>query len=171
MCGQLLTALRTDAFRRSRNACLALVTAILSLALCATAFAASSSMALHGPNSNLLGTSFKYTASGVAGGPANFVYGWEAPAGVPCAGTYGVESERSGIFLFVSRAVSKNARYSLTVNFLARNTESHRFCAYLVNKSTHKTYAHAGAFWTNHRASTAPTTAGLQPTPVASGQR
>jgi hypothetical protein len=159
--------------RRAARLLLApLAVAALALTLAAPALAAGGSITLNGPSSNLYGTPFKYTASGVAKGPANYVYGWEASYSVPCASTYGAESKREAIYLFVSKSVRRNAHFSLIVDFFAQNLEKHRFCAYLVNKATHKTYAHAAASWSNHAASTttpSTTTGGLQPTMVGQG--
>jgi hypothetical protein len=159
--------------RLVRYSIVSAVVAATALVLSTGALAAGSSIVLRGPHVNKFGTAFKYTASGSASGPANFVWGWEAPYGTMCASKYSAESKRPGIFLFVNKSVAKNARFSITINFLARNLERHRFCAYVVNKASRKTFAHAETTWTNTSSGTAPTgpsQGGLEPTGVGSGQ-
>lgn len=133
------------------------------------AFASSSSITLVGPHTNVFNTSFHYVASGNARGPANHVWGWEAPIAPSCASTYKSESKRTSKFLFTTKSVSKNKHFSLLINFHANNTASHRFCAYLINSKTGKTYAHAEATWTNVPAGSTPVSGTLQPTPVGEG--
>ncbi len=135
--------------------------ACATLTFSASALAAGSSIALKGPHMNLYGTSFHYTASGHARSSANYVYGWEVPYTPTCASTYKAESKRGETFLFVSKSIAKGKRFSLVINFLARNTERHRFCIYVINKASGKTLARAQTTWTNY--------APLEPTGIGSG--
>ncbi len=154
----------------TRLAAVLCAAAVLALGLSSSALAAGSSIALHGPHSNLYGSSFQYTMSGKAGGAANYVWGWEVPYAAKCASKYSSESTRPSTFLFVNRPVSRNARFSIIVHFLARNVERHRFCAYLTNKSSHKTFAHAETTWTNRASTTPSSPGGLQPSSVGGGE-
>ncbi len=161
--------------RRARICVGLLVAAALALASASDALAASSTISLKGPHTNVFGTAFHYTASGFAAARANYVYGWEAPYSAKCATSLGAERKRSSIALFTSKSVSKNKHFSLLVRFFARNTERHRFCAYLVNKASGKTFARAEATWQNVAATpsnptTPPSTTSLQPAPVGQGQ-
>jgi hypothetical protein len=158
--------------RRPARLCAVLsVAVVFALALSSSAVAAGSSIGLHGPHSNLFGSSFQYTMFGTAKGAANYVYGWEVPYAGSCAGKYTAESTRPSIFLFVSRSVAKNAPFSIVVHFSARNVERHRFCAYLINKGSRKTLAHAETTWRNYAGSTTPSSpSALAPAPVGSGQ-
>jgi hypothetical protein len=157
----------------SRSARCAAVFAAISLAALAgamDALAASSSIALKGPHTNVFGTSFHYVASGSARGAANRVYGWEVPSTPACASSYSGERKRASKFLFTNQSVTTGKHFSITINFSARNTESHRFCTYLINSRTGKTYAHAEATWTNIPAGSTPVSGTLRPTPVGEGQ-
>ncbi len=153
--------------RMLAGSCCLLGAAAILAGTSSSALAASSSIALNGPHTNVYGSSFKYIASGAAKGPANHVWGWEVAYTASCASTYKTEASRGGTFLFVSQAVTRNHHFSVTINFSARNTEKHRFCAYLTNKGSGKTYAHASTTWTNVAAGTG---GSVQPAPVGSGQ-
>ena len=146
----------------------------LLLGASASALAAGSSLTLRGPHVNTFGTSFQYTASGATHGGANYAYGWESPFSATCASTYKTESKRSGLALFVSKSLPKNKHFSFVIPFFARNTEQHRFCAYLINKGSGATFAHAATSWKNVPAGSSPSGSGsagsLKPTPVGSGQ-
>jgi len=144
--------------------------AALALGLATAALAAGSSLTLHGPNANVEGTPFQYTASGRTSGAANYIVAWEAPYAPSCASKYTVESKRSGIATFTSQTVAKH--FSLVIHFFARNLLKHRLCAYLINRSSHATFAYAEASWHNYAApktQTAPGSTALQPTEVGSG--
>ncbi len=149
----------------------------LLLASASGALAAGSSIKLEGPHLNLYGTSFHYTASGSAAGAADYLYGWEVPYTPKCAGTYKAEASRGQIALFVSKAVAKRRHFSIVIPFSARNTTQHRFCAYLINKASGHTVAHAETTWRNYAApsgpsspsSPAPSSGALQPTEVGVG--
>lgn len=146
---------------------------VLALGVSTNALAAGSSITLRGPHLNRLGTPFQYTASGFAGGSADYIYGWEAPYSTPCAGTYRAESKRRSIFVFVSRSIVRDKHFSIVIHFFARNTERHRFCAYVVSRSTGKTFAHAGPSWSNYAPGSGPNgpnSGTLQPTSVGGGQ-
>ncbi len=150
---------------------LALVAA-LALGAATAALAAGSSLTLHGPHANVEGTPFQYTASGRTGGSADYIVAWEAPYMPTCASKYTVESKRSGIFKFASQTVAKNKHFSLVIHFFAQNLLRHRLCAYVINKSSHATFAQAEASWQNHAApktQTTPSSTALQPTEVGSG--
>lgn len=145
----------------------------LALAMSSSALATGSSLTLRGPHVNTFGSSFHYVASGSAHGAANYMYGWEAPFRTTCATTYKAESKRSGLALFVSQSLARNKSFSIVIPFSARNTEQHRFCAYVVNRASGKTLAHAATSWKNIPAgSTAPGAGGgsLKPTGVSEGQ-
>ncbi len=157
---------RLGIFRTRYLVVLASVTA-LALGLASAALAAGNSLTLHGPHANVEGTPFQYTASGRTGGPANYIIAWEAPYTPSCAGKYTVESKRSGIFKFASQTVAKNKHFSVVIHFFAQNLLRHRLCAYVINKSSHATFAHAEASWQNHAAPSSSTA--LQPTEVGSG--
>jgi hypothetical protein len=146
--------------------------AALALGMSTAALAAGSSLTLHGPHANVEGTPFQYTASGRTGGPANYIVAWEAPYTPTCASKYTVESKRSGTFKFASQAIAKNKHFSTVIHFFAQNLLKHRLCAYVINKSSHATFAHAEASWQNYAApktQTAPGSSALQPTEVGSG--
>ncbi len=146
--------------------------AALALGLASTAFAAASSLTLHGPHANVEGTPFQYTASGRTGGSGNYIVAWEAPYTPTCAGKYTVEAKRSGIFKFASQTLAKNKRFSVVIRFFAQNLLKHRLCAYVINKSSHATFAHADASWQNYagpKTQTTPSSNALQPTEVGSG--
>jgi hypothetical protein len=159
---------------RLTRSCVVLVgTVALALGTSASALVVRSSLTLTGPHVNTFGTSFHYTASGSTHGAANFVYGWESPFSETCASTYKAESKHASLALFVSRALAKNKRFSFTIPFFARNTEQHRFCAYVIKKASGETFAHAATSWKNVPAgssATAPSAGGsLKPTPVGEG--
>jgi hypothetical protein len=155
-----------------------LISGLLALTGASDALAAGSSIKLRGPHLNLYGTSFHYTASGSASGRADHVYGWEVPYTPKCASTYKAESSRAQIALFVNKAVAKHKHFSIVIPFFARNTEQHRFCAYLVNKAGGSTLAHAETTWRNYSGSptspapntSAPGAGPLQPAEVGGGQ-
>lgn len=161
--------------QRTARACVvSLVAFIVGLGISASALAAGNSLTLRGPHVNTFGASFQYMASGSTHGGANYVYAWESPFGKSCASTYRTESKRSGLALFVSKALAKNTHFSFVIPFMARNTEQHRLCAYVVNRASGATFAHAAASWKNVPAGSSPTTSSpagsLKPTPVGSGQ-
>ena len=141
---------------------LAAATAI-GCTLGASALAAGTSIALKGPHENKYGTPFHYTASGRTSGSANYVYGWEVPYSPACASSYKSEVKRATKTLFVGKALARNKRFSFDVEFFARNIAQHRFCVYVVNKRTGKTFAHSEATWRN-------VASALQPAPVGSGE-
>ncbi len=150
-----------------------IATAVAFLSVSTPALASGTSITLHGPHTNLYNTSFQYTAAGVASGASNYVYGWEVPYSKSCATTYKSEAKRGSLFLFVSQPIAKRKHFSIIIHFHANNTEQHRFCAYVVNKSSGKTFAHAETTWKNYAAGSAPgaPAAGtLQPAPVGEGQ-
>ncbi|MGD0982485.1 MAG: hypothetical protein ABSA65_01550 [Acidimicrobiales bacterium] len=117
---------------------------------------AGSSLRLSGPTSNKMGSAFKYTISGTALSPADYVVAWEQfyPQ-EGCATTYAAESTRTflpdtyGLTLFENRSVSHN--YSIVEEFGADHLGKHGICAYLIDLTTGDTYAYAGQFWTNHK--------------------
>jgi hypothetical protein len=80
------------------------------------------------------------------------------------------------VTLWLSQAVGAHARYSLVARFGAAHAGVHGICAYLVNRRTGHTYAHAGGWWDNVAATegggptTAPSSGPLQPAPVGSGE-
>jgi hypothetical protein len=150
-------------------AALALATALALAASAGAQASPKSTLSLKGPSVNVFNTPFVYKASGNARGSANYIYGWEVAYSPSCASTYKGESARPGKAVFLSRTVSKNKHFSLTIPFFARNTEKHRFCAYLVSKGSGATLARAEASWTNVPAG-APPGGKLQPTPVGSGE-
>jgi hypothetical protein len=156
--------------RAARSAAVLAAISLTALVGAAGAFAASSSIALKGPHTNVFGTSFHYVASGTSHGPADRVWGWEVPITPSCAGTYSSETKRASKSLFTDQSVANNKRFAITINFHANNTTSHRFCAYLVNSRTGKTYAHTEATWTNVPAPSTPVSGTLKPEPVGEGQ-
>ncbi len=135
----------------------------------ASALAAGNSLTLQGPHANVEGTPFQYTASGRTGGSANYIVAWEAPYSPTCASKYTAESKRSGIFKFASQTVAKNKHFSVVIHFFAQNLLKHRLCTYVINKSSHATFAHAEASWQNYAAPNGPSSNALQPTEVGSG--
>lgn len=147
---------------RPRVFALALVVA-LGCSCGFAALAAGSSIRLKGPHANKYGTPFEYHASGRTSGSANYVYGWEVPYSPACASTYKSESKRSGKSLFVRRSLARNKPFSFVIEFFARNLTRHRFCAYVIDRSTGKTFARAETTWRNYAS-------GLQPAPVGSGE-
>jgi len=83
-----------------------------------------------------------------------------------------VQGARPSISTFVNRSTTKNKHFSLVIDFFARNLLKHRLCAYVINKSSRTTLAHAEATWQNFPAATtpsAPSSRTLQPTEVGSG--
>jgi hypothetical protein len=115
----------------------------------------SGTLTLSGPTANKLNTPFRYTISGSASGGANHVVAWEQYNELGgCADTYEAEKARSGsaayeISVFVNRAITANASYSLVASFDAVHPGTHGLCAYLTNGASGQTYAHAAAWWTN----------------------
>ena len=127
-----------------------------------------SSIKLTGPSSNKIGQSFAIKMSGYAAAPANrVVAGEQTSTAKVCAGKYTTEYPRNDYYPAFGDTVGKNKRFKgLTVAFSAQVPGKHALCAYVINSSTYKTYAHAEITWTNH-----PVTGGhLQPSPVGSGQ-
>ena len=131
--------------------------ALLVLAFSAVAYGAGNSLTLTGPRSNKLQTYFKYTIAGVAAGAADYVVAWEQlypRAG--CASTYAAESTRAflpatyAIALETASPVARGSTFSLVARFHAVNPGEHGICAYVISLETGETYAHAGAWWTNH---------------------
>jgi hypothetical protein len=162
-----------QAWRVARFGAVLFGVCVLALGLSASALAAGSSITLRGPHVNQFGTPFQYTASGATHGKANYIYGWEAPFSTACASTYKAESKRGGLAVFLSKSLAKNASFSIVVQFFARNTEQHRFCAYVVNRATGKTFAHAATSWKNVAAGSSPngsSSGSLKPTSVGEGQ-
>jgi hypothetical protein len=51
--------------------------------------------------------------------------------------------------VFLSSSVPANTSYSHVIHFYATNHGTHWLCTYLYSPATKKTYAHAGASWTN----------------------
>jgi hypothetical protein len=144
------------------------------------AYAADNSLKLSGAAKNTLGQNFNWTISGVAGGDANRVVAYEQfykRSG--CASTYLAERGRLSkssyaVTLWLSHAA--HGHYSVVAAFGADHAGVHGICAYLINRRTGQTYAHAGAWWDNVAATggdgstTAPSSGALQPAPVGSGQ-
>lgn len=135
----------------------AVVTAVLVLSTGGASAAAGSTMRVKGPVSNKIGTVFTEKVSGRAAGAANFVVAWEQfykEGG--CARTYAAESTRTflpgtyDLTLQVDQPVSRHAAYSIGMSFGAAHAGVHGVCAYLINLSTGKTYAHAARWWKNH---------------------
>jgi len=131
------------------------VPCVASGAAIRTSQSGGNSLKLSGPTSNKIGASFKYSISGTAVSPADYVVAWEQyypQAG--CASTYAAESTRAflpdtyGVTLFEDRSVSHT--YSMVEQFGADHVGKHGICAYLIDLATGDTYAHAGQFWTNH---------------------
>jgi hypothetical protein len=141
----------------------ALASALALSCLAGAGLAAASSIALKGPHVNKYGTPFHYTASGSTSGAANYVYAWEVPYSPACAHTYKAESKRRSKSLFVRKTLAKHKRFSFTIEFFARNVARHRFCAYVINRRTGRTLAHAETTWRNY-------TSALQPSPVGRGE-
>ncbi len=106
--------------------------------------------------------------SGYAAAPANrIVAGEQTSTAKTCAGKYTTEYPRNDYYPAFGDTVGKKKRFKgLTVAFSAQVPGKHALCAYVINSSTYKTYAHAEITWTNH-----PVTGGhLEPSPVGSGQ-
>jgi hypothetical protein len=151
--------MRTRILRRAIAASAALamliaVPAAMSQASTASSRSGGSSLNLNGPKTNKYGTDFRYTISGTASGPADYLVAWEQyypQSG--CASTYSAESARTflpdtyGLTLWLNRSVSGS--YSALAEFGAAHLGKHGMCAYLINLSTGDTYAFGGAFWTN----------------------
>jgi hypothetical protein len=148
-----------------------------------SAYAADNSLKLSGAAKNTLGQNFNWTISGFAGGGANRVVAYEQfykHAG--CASTYAAEKGRLSessyaVTLWLNRAVGQHGHYSLVAQFGAAHAGVHGICAYLINRVTGQTYAHAGGWWDNVAATgadgsttPAPSSGALQPAPVGSGQ-
>jgi len=134
----------------------------------AAANAAKSSIRLRGPKVNTLRARFQYAVYGGAAGRADHLKVWQAPFAPSCARTASGESRRAAAVLFADRAIARHRRFSLVLRLVARNTERHRLCAYLVNRRSGKTFARAEASWTNVAA--APPVAGpLRPAAVGRG--
>lgn len=121
-----------------------------------TAAAASYSLTVNGPTSNVMGANFTETISGDASGPANYVAAWEQfyqHSG--CAPTFAQESVRAfarrtwGLTPWLGSAVSAG-HYSLPARFGARNPGTHGMCAYLIDATTGTTYAYGSIWWNNH---------------------
>jgi hypothetical protein len=145
------------------------------------AYAASNSLKLSGAAQNTLGQNFNWTIRGFAGEDANRVVAYEQfykHSG--CASTYLAERARQSkpsyaVTLWLNQAA--HGHYSLVAEFGADHAGVHGICAYLINRSTGHTYAHAGGWWDNVAApegggsTTPPPSSGaLQPTPVGSGE-
>jgi hypothetical protein len=160
-----------------------LVAALALLAASSTAaYAASNSLELSGAAKNTLGQNFNWTIRGFAGGAANRVVAYEQfykKSG--CAETYLAERARVSkpsyaVTLWLNQAVGPHAHYSLVARFGADHTGVHGICAYLINRRTGDTYAHAGGWWDNVAATegggstTPPSSGSLQPAPVGSGE-
>jgi len=162
---------------------LILATALALLVASSTAaYAASNSLELSGAAKNTLGQDFNWTIRGFGGGDANRVVAYEQfykHSG--CASTYLGEKARLSkpsyaVTLWLNQAVGPHAHYSLVAQFGADHAGVHGICAYLINRRTGETYAHAGGWWDNVAATggdgstTAPSSGRLQPAPVGSGQ-
>jgi hypothetical protein len=103
-----------------------------------------------GPTKNKLGASFAETVRGSAQGAANYVISGEQlnPAG-GCAPTYAAESRRGDWTQWPTGTGPVHGSFSLVARFGARSAGTHGICAYLINRASRLTIAHAGLFWTN----------------------
>jgi hypothetical protein len=151
------TAKRSRLLTLPRLAIVASVAVMSTAGVMTSATAAGNSLQLSGPASNVMGQNFNYVISGDATGPANHIVAWEqVNKQSGCATTYAAESTRAilqpaglyGVYLWDNQAVA--GTYSVTARFGAAHLGVHGICAYLINLSTGVTYAHGGAFWTNH---------------------
>lgn len=121
------------------------VAAIAVVLVCAaTALAASSKVKVHAPKSVKIGTTYSVTTTGRASGKANFLVGFENG---PCKKTYAAEYNTYGTAA-VPLSTPVKGKFSKKLMFSAGSAGRHYFCAYLINRKTTKTYAHAHAHWT-----------------------
>ena len=122
-----------------------------------TASAATSTMHVSGPTSNVMHQNFNETITGFAASPANYVVAWEQfYKHTGCATTFAKESTRSffsgtwGLTPWLAQPVTAGRSYSALARFGAVNLGTHGMCTYLINLSTGTTYAHSAIWWTNH---------------------
>ena len=110
----------------------------------------SGSIHVKGSAKNAFHSHFKETVYGSAHGAANYVISGEQlnPAG-GCAAAYNVESAKVDWLQWPTGTGQVHGSFSLAARFFAKNHGKHGICSYLVNRTTHQTYAHAGLFWKN----------------------
>ena len=151
--------MRTVALRRAL--CLAAVAALLSGGIANAGVQSSTHhhkakhhanrIHIAGSTHNTFGSDFTERVFGHAKGKANYVDSSEiVNPSQGCAKSYKVESRRSDWSSWPDGGVgSVHGKFSLVAHFTAAIHGSHSFCSYLINSSTHKTFAHARQVWTN----------------------
>jgi hypothetical protein len=127
-----------------------------------------SSVKLTGAKTVTYGQSFTIKISGYAAAPANrIVAGEQTSTATSCATKYSSEAPRADYFSDYGDTVGKNHKFKGSLSFEAAHLGSKAICAYVVNTSNGKTYAHAQFTWTN----VANTPSGaLEPAPVGSAE-
>jgi len=134
----------------------ALLAALLALAACSVADAASSTISLKGPTANNANVAFTYTISGNTGQADFLVYYEQFNKLSGCSSTWAGEEARAlfdnnsyEITQPVTAPEHTNAKLSTAVSLFSRNPGVHGLCAYLISLANGNTYADASAWWTN----------------------
>ena len=105
---------------------------------------------VRGPTANASDVFFNETVFGCATGKANYVISGEQRArSGGCAHTYSAEAARRSFDQWPTGTGRVHATFSLVANFYSHVPGTHGICSYLVNRTTKRTYARAGRFWTN----------------------
>jgi hypothetical protein len=107
-------------------------------------------IAVHGPTANAANTFFNERVFGCATHGANEVIsGEQRVRGAGCARTYRAEVSAGDFSDWPTGTGRVRGSFSLVARFYAHNPGTHGICSYLINRTTKKTYAQAGRFWTN----------------------
>jgi hypothetical protein len=139
----------------SRKLALVVATTAALLISAGVAFAASKSkLHVKGPGATVtLNSSFDIKVSGKAAGKANELVAFEGGNSVTnkaisCKAKFSKELATYPT-VELSQTFTVSGKFHETYGFTATNSGKRGFCAYLINSSTNKTYAHAGTHWTN----------------------
>lgn len=88
--------------------------------------------------------------TGTASGAANFVVSGEQLGSTPaCASTLVAEQSRATFTRWPTGNGAVHGHFRLVAKFYSQNHLRHAFCAYLINRVTGHTYAHAANYWSN----------------------